>query len=194
MLIKEVRNRQNLPESQHYIVASNHASHLDPFIIASIIFREKGKIVQYIGKKEALKNPIMKFIYHTFDVIPIDRHSKSKRPLNQAVERLKNKNIIGVFPEGTRTFDGKIQKGKTGIARIALYSKTYVVPIAIGGTFKLWPRHKRFPKIRKVVKVNIGKPMNFKNHKNKRISKKLLRNITNSIMKQINKLYLDAKQ
>ena len=193
ILVKEVKNDLNLPKNQFYIVASNHSSHIDPFIIASIVFKNQRRIVQFIGKKESLTNPTWRFIYHTFGVITIDRNSKSKTPIITAIRCLNNKNIIGIFPEGTRTPDGKIHKGKTGVARIALHSNACVVPVAIKGTFHLWPKHKKFPKIRKIIKVNIGKPMDFKNYRNKKISKKILRLITNSIMKRINNLYRSIK-
>lgn len=189
LFIKEVRGEDNLPEHSGYLIASNHTSHIDPFIIASIIYLKHRKIARYIGKKESLNNVVSKFVYSTFDVIPIDRNSKSKKTINYAIKCLKNKEIIGIFPEGTRTFDGKIQRGKTGIARMALRSNVCIVPVAIKGTFDLWPRHRGFPKIKKIVKVNIGKTIDLHNYTKRKISKKILRYTTDLIMQRIEDLY-----
>ena len=192
-LIKEVKGGHNLPKNGGYIVASNHSSHIDPLTIGSVIFRRKGIIINYIGKKESLNNVFGRFIYNIYDVIPINRNSKSKMPLNKSLTILKNGGIVGIFPEGTRTHDGRINKGKTGIARLAVLSNAPVLPVAIKNTYILWPRHRRLPKIRRIIRINIGKPMSFGPYNNKNISKKLLRTITNSIMEKITCLYSDLR-
>lgn len=192
LLVKEVKNDYYLPTNQGYIVASNHSSHIDPFIITSIIYFKRGRMARYIGKKESLNNIIWRFIYKTFDVIPIDRSSKSEKTLNYAVKCLKKKEIIGIFPEGTRTYDGNIQKGKTGVARMALQSDVCIVPIAIKGTSDLWPRQKKFPKIKRSIKVNIGKPIYLHDYQKKKISKRTLREITDSIMGRIEESYANT--
>ena len=190
LLVKEVKNDHYLPINQGFIVASNHASHIDPFVITSIIYLKQRRIARYIGKEESLKNVIWRFIYKTFDVIPINRSSRSKKTIDYTIKCLNNKEIIGIFPEGTRTFDGRIQKGKTGIARIALQSKACIVPVAIKGSFYIWPRHKKVPKFERTIIVNIGKVIDLHNYKKKKISKKTLRLITNLIMGRIEDLYV----
>lgn len=193
LLIKEVKGEQNIPKSGGYIVASNHASHIDPLTIGSVIFKRHKKITRYIGKKESLNNFIGRFIYNTFDVIPIDRSSKSKKELLKALKFLKKDLIVGIFPEGTRTSNGKIQKGKTGVAWLTIYSKKTVLPVAIKNTFELWSKNQKLPKLKRIIKINIGKPLNF-SIKNRKISKKVFRDTTNMIMKQIADLYIDLKQ
>ncbi|MDP3765003.1 MAG: lysophospholipid acyltransferase family protein [Nanoarchaeota archaeon] len=193
LLINEVKGEYNLPKNGGYIVASNHASHIDPFTIGSIIFKKRGKIVNYLGKKESLDNIFGRFIYSIFDVIPIKRSSKSKKPIYRALKVLKKNGIVGIFPEGTRTYDGRINKGKTGIARLIMLSNAPVLPVAIKNTYELWPRHNKLPKIKRVIRVNIGKPTSFANNHGKTVSKRLLRSITESIMERIAKLYLDMK-
>ena len=76
------------------------------------------------------------------------------------------------------------------MARVALLSKSKGIPIAIKNTYSLWPRHKKFPKIKRIAKINIGKPIDFSNY-NKKISKRILRQITNKIMGKIKQLYLN---
>lgn len=195
LFMKEIKGKDNLPVNESYIVASNHASNIDPFLIAAVVFKKHGRIVRYIGKEEVLNNFFGRFIYKTFGVIPIGRNSNSEKVINEAVKMLKNNEIIGIFPEATRTFDGNIQKGRTGVARLALLSKTKVIPIAIKNTYSLWPRHKKFSKFKKIVKINIGKPIKPKRSytKDNVVSKEELRQLTDAVMKKIRHLYSNLK-
>lgn len=195
VFVKEIKGKNNLPYQGGYIVASNHASNLDPFLICAIIFKNSGKIIRYIGKKEALKNFLGRFIYRTFDVIPIDRNSNTKTPLKEAINALKKKEIVGIFPEATRTYDGGIHKGRTGVARLVLFSNSRIVPIAIKNTYSLWPRDKKFPKFKRIAKINIGKPIKPKRSytKDNVVSKEELRQLTDAVMKKIRHLYSNLK-
>ena len=95
--------------------------------------------------------------------------------------------IIGIYPEGTRSLTGKLQRAKTGVARLALLSGVPVIPVGLIGTFEILPKGKYMPKLRKAA-MNIGKPMHFDEYYNKNINKKILREITTKIMKNIAKL------
>ena len=85
--------------------------------------------------------------------------------------------------------DGKIHAGKIGVARLTISSHSPILPVAIKNTFMLWPKGKKLPKVKKIIRINIGKPLRFSHYQNKRVSKKNLRKITNLIMEKINKLY-----
>ena len=100
---------------------------------------------------------------------------------------MKSGKIIAIHPEGTRTLTGKLQQGKTGIARLALAAKAPVLPIGLIGTFEILPKGKHIPKFKKAA-MNIGKLMAFEKYYNKKITKSLLRKITNKIMHEIAKL------
>lgn len=190
LFVKEVKGKKNIPTKGGFIIASNHASYIDPLAITSAIFKKERKIVRYIGKKEALENIFFRFLYKIFDVIAIDPNLKYKS-LNEAIKTLGNDGIIGIFPEGARTLDGRLQSGKTGVARLAIFSKKPLLPVAIKNTYILWPIDRRLPKIKRIIRITIGKPMSLANHSGKKISKKLLRSITDSIMERIADLYLD---
>ena len=192
LFVKEVKGKDNIPAKGGFIVASNHASYIDPLAITSAIFKKERKIIRYIGKKEALENIFFRFLYQIFDVIAIDSSLKRKA-LNEAVKTLANDGIIGIFPEGARTSDGiiQIQSGKTGVARLAIFSKKPLLPVAIKNTYILWPVDRRLPKIKRIIRISIGKPMSVAHYNGRRISKKLLRSITDSIMERITELYKD---
>lgn len=185
--IKEVNGLENVPKNRPFIVAANHASYMDHFIIVSILLVYLNKKIHFLAKKEHFDN-IFKKIWHNYvGAIPLDRQSGGKEALRLATKALKEGKIIGVHPEGTRTLTGKLQEAKTGVARLALAAKVPVVPVGLIGTFEILPKGKYIPKLKKAV-MNIGKPMYFDKYYNKKITRKLLREITNDIMEEIAKL------
>ena len=95
--------------------------------------------------------------------------------------------IIGIYPEGTRTLDGKLQRGKTGAARLALAAKVPIVPVGLIGTFEILPKGKNIPKLKRAI-VNIGKPIYFDKYYGKENDKKTIRLVTTKVMKEIAKL------
>ena len=100
---------------------------------------------------------------------------------------MKKGELAGIFPEGTRSPDGKIQKAKSGIANLAIAAKVPVLPIGIIGSHKILPKGNFFPRLKRCT-INIGKPLVFKQYYNKKINKRMLDNVTRSIMKEIAKL------
>ena len=185
--IKEVNGMKNIPEEGAFIIAANHESYMDHLIIASIFICHLDKKVHFLSKKEHFDN-VFKKAWHTYaGAIPLDRKTGGKEALIWAVKALKKGKIIAIHPEGTRTLTGKLQRGKTGIARLALAAKVRVIPVGLIGTFEILPKGKNIPKLKRAI-MNIGKPMGFDKYYNKKITKKLLRKITNEIMKEIARL------
>ena len=184
--VKEVNGLENLPEKGHCIIAANHASYMDHFMM-TILVRYLDRKIHFLAKKEHFDN-IFKKAWHTYaGAIPLDRERGGKETLKWAVEALKRGKIIGIHPEGTRSLTGKIQKAKTGVARLALLSKAPVVPVGLIGTFEILPKGKYIPKAKKAV-INVGKPMYFQDYYNKNINKRILNEITTKIMREIAKL------
>ncbi len=95
--------------------------------------------------------------------------------------------IIAIYPEGTRTLTGKLQKAKTGVARLALAARVPVVPIGLIGTFEIMPKGQNYPNLKRAT-VNIGRLMYFDKYYGKENDKKTLRLVTTKIMKEIAKL------
>ncbi|MFC1704865.1 lysophospholipid acyltransferase family protein [Nanoarchaeota archaeon] len=185
--IKKINGLDNVPKGTGFIIAANHSSYLDHWILGSVITSHLDKKIHYLAKKEHFDSFHQRIIHTYFGAIPIDREKGGKRALRFAVSGLKKGKIIGIYPEGTRTLTGKIQHGKTGVARLALAAKVPVLPIGLIGTFKILPKGKLKPNLKK-AKVNIGKPMYFDKYYGKEENRKTIRKVTDSIMREIAKL------
>ena len=189
LFIKEINGISNMPKKDGFIIAANHTSYLDIPVMYSALLNKNKRYIRFIAKKELLKDAFFRFFtllleYKPNKVIIIDKENPEKA-LNEAAVALKNKELVGIYPEGGRSHNGKLTKGKAGVARLALLAKVPVVPLGINGTFELMPSGKSLPTIKKIVKLNIGGPMHFKEYYSKRTNKKNLEDITRQVMKQI---------
>jgi|TARA_Y100000310_G_scaffold80298_1_gene76949 1-acyl-sn-glycerol-3-phosphate acyltransferase len=185
--VKEVGGLENLPKKGAFIVVANHASYMDHLIIMCTLVPYLNRKVHFLSKKEHFSNPIKSMWHRWAGAIPLDRGPKGTEALRWAIKALKNGEIIGIHPEGTRSLTGKLLKAKTGVARLAFAARVPVVPIGLMGTFEILPKGKYIPKLKRST-MNIGKPMYFKKYYNKKITKTLLRKITKEIMKEIARL------
>lgn len=160
LLVKDVCGIENIPKPP-FIVASNHASYLDPFIIIKVIYDKFKKKTHYIAKPGRWGHKLGKKIFLDYaGCIPTDIPKNKFFSIVNAT--LNNGGVIGVFPEGERSSDGKIKSFKKGIGRMILESKVPLVPIAIKGNFDIWPINRKLPRIKKIIKVKIGKEISFK--------------------------------
>jgi len=157
--IHSVEGLENIPKEGPVIVAANHCSHFDSFCFIAASPRK----VHYLAAEKLYKNPIWRFILNLTSQIRVDRDVKDKTDLRHVVHSaLDQGRMIGVYPEGTRSRDGKIQKAYTGAAQFALRKKVPIVPVGITGTYDILPAKGGFPKFKKIAKLKIGKPMHFK--------------------------------
>jgi len=187
LFIRKVEGIGNIPKGTGFIVAANHCSYLDHYLISSIIVPYLNKKVHYLAKKEHFDSLHQRLWHKWVGAIPIDRQSGGKDALIKAASYLKDGKIIGIYPEGTRSLDGKIKKGKTGIARLALEAKVPVVPIGIIGSYEILPKGKYLPKPRK-ASINIGKAMLFEKYYGKENDYGAVLMVTKKIMKEIARL------
>lgn len=185
--IKKVNGLENVPKKDGFIVAANHSSYMDHMMIGSTILSYLDKKMHWLAKKEHFETFFQRLWHVYVGGIPLDRQSGGKEALRFAVRALKEKKIIVIYPEGTRTLTGKIQEARTGVARLALLSKSPVLPIGLIGTFYILPKGKYVPRFKRAT-MNIGKPMYFTEYYNKKINKKMLRDVTNRVMKEIARL------
>lgn len=144
----KVEGLENLPKKSNFIVVSNHVSFLDPFIIGAA-FPEK---IHWISLKSFYGFSFMNWFLKNLGTLPTGGASSEK-----AVISLRNNKNIGLFPEGTRTFDGKLKEFRRGAALLALKTGRPVIPCAILGAYEAFPRSAKFPKFCP-IKVKIGKP------------------------------------
>ena len=120
--------------------------------------------------------------------IEVDRQSSDKTSVyEQALQVLREGKLLGIFPEGTRSPNGRLQKAYTGVAKVALLAKVPVIPIAMIGTFKILSRFQYAPRFRK-CRIKIGKSISLEKYYGQEISDDLARQITDKIMKTIGEL------
>ena len=182
--VKKVNGINNIPKDSAFVAAANHASYMDHMIMSAYFMSYLNKKFHFLAKKEHFDN-VFKKAWHTYaGAIPIDREKGGKRALRIAISALKRGKVIAIHPEGTRSLNGRLQRGKIGVAKLALAAKVPVVPIGLIGTFEILPKGKYIPKFKRAV-MNIGKPMHFNEYYNKKINKKILREVTTKIMREI---------
>src|SRR3989338_268111 len=185
--IKEVNGLDNIPKDGNFIISANHASYADHLILSSIIIKNNNQRIHYLAKKEHFETLFQRLWHEHTGAIPIDRQAGGKQALETAVKYLKQGKIIGIYPEGTRTLTGKLQRGKTGAARLALAARVPILPVGLIGTFDILPKRKNIPRFKRAT-VNIGKPIYFNEHYGKENDKKTIRLVTTKVMKEIAKL------
>lgn len=168
-LIKEIRGKENLPNSKtNFVLASNHQSHIDLLVNGCICvprkFRYVGQVDQYTGLEGFLRD----LVYTIAGTIPMDRRSKDskKEAMQTAADYLRKGESILVFPEGTRTRTGVMGRGKIGGIKLAVDTNKPILPVGITGVFELLPPGGKL-KIKKTARANIGKLMYFEKEKEK---------------------------
>jgi 1-acyl-sn-glycerol-3-phosphate acyltransferase len=181
----------NVPRQGPAILASNHLSFSDHFFAALPLPRK----VTFLAKSEyftgrGLKGLISKAFFSGVGGIPMDRSggAASERALRTGLRVLAQGHLLGIYPEGTRTPDGRLYRGKTGVARLALEAKVPVVPCAMIGTFEFQPPGKIIPRIRIRPGVRYGKPLEFSRYYGMENDHIVLRALTDEIMYEIMKL------
>jgi len=156
---KKLNGKENLPESGSFIIAANHSSVLDGFLIELYISRFTNSCIHFIAKEKYYNNPLSSFILETSGAIKLE----SKEPAIAfllAQKLLENGEIVGIFPEGTRSYDGKLKQAKRGVAGLALKANVPIVPVGMVNTNKILPRGSFLPKI-VAFEINIGKPLDM---------------------------------
>ncbi len=162
LLRPQVTGLHNVPRRGPVILASNHLSFIDSLIIPLVVPRH----VTFIAKAEyftgtGIKGRISRWFFTTMGNIPVDRQDPraGQRSLEDALVVLRRGGAFGIYPEGTRSRDGKLHPGHTGVAWLALAGQAPVVPVALRGTDKVQPIGKRLPRPYRGVQVHFGAPI-----------------------------------
>ncbi len=151
-----VYNAERVPPEGGVILASNHASFLDPPLVGAGLRRS----INYLARENLFRFPVLGWVLHQWQVVPVDRDGGGAAGLRAILDRLLAGSAIILFPEGTRTRDGKLQPARSGIGLTVIKSTAPVVPVRVFGTFAAYGRHLRVPRPYRVV-VKYGQPMRF---------------------------------
>jgi 1-acyl-sn-glycerol-3-phosphate acyltransferase len=146
----------NVPKTGGLILAANHESFLDPPIVGAGLDRG----INYLARESLFRFPIVGRILHSWSAVPVDRNGGGAKGLKIILRRLLDGGGIILFPEGTRTYDGKLQPAHAGIGLTVAKSEAPVVPVRVFGTFEAWGRNQKIPRPKKVI-VRYGRPMMF---------------------------------
>ncbi|GAA4954681.1 hypothetical protein GCM10023205_15570 [Yinghuangia aomiensis] len=180
----DVQGRENVPERGPAILASNHLSFSDSFFLPAMLPRRVtflAKMDYFTGR--GVKGRLTAAFFKGVGQLPVDRTggSASEAALNAGLKVLGQGHLLGIYPEGTRSPDGRLYRGKTGIARMALESGAPVVPVVMIDTEKIQPPGKVIPKIMRVG-IKIGEPLDFSRYEGMEDDRFILRSITDEIV------------
>ena len=183
----KVRGLRNVPSSGPVIIASNHLSFSDSIFMPLVVPRK----VTFLAKSEyftspGLKGLAKKLTFIALGQVAVDRAggSRSEAALLTGLSVLAEGGCLGIYPEGTRSPDGRLYRGRTGVARLAMESGAPIVPVAMFNTADIQPTGKVIPKIMR-VKMVFGEPMFFEGDSSDLL---YLRDVTDQIMKRIQEL------
>ncbi len=185
-----VRGMENIPTSGAAILASNHLSFSDSIFLPlqtrrPVVFLAKSEYFTGRGVKGALT----RWFFKSTGQLPIDRSGgkASEASLNTGLGVLEQGSLLGIYPEGTRSPDGRLYRGRTGIARMVLEAKVPVIPVAMIDTEKVQPIGQTMPKIRRIGIV-VGEPLDFSRFDGMEGDRIVLRAVTDEIMYELRKL------
>ncbi len=183
----KVTGLRHVPSTGPVIIASNHLSFSDSIFMPLVVSRK----VTFLAKSEYFTSPgikgfIKKLTFITLGQVPVARSGgkRSEAALLTGLRLLRENQCLGIYPEGTRSPDGRLYKGRTGIARMAIESAAPVVPVAMFNTAEIQPTGQVVPKVRRVEMV-FGEPMYFSGDAT---DQNVLRDVTNQIMEKIAEL------
>jgi 1-acyl-sn-glycerol-3-phosphate acyltransferase len=180
---------EHVPLSGGVILASNHASFIDPPLVGAGIKRD----INYLARESLFRFPGIGALLRSWNSVPVDRDGGGAKGLKIILDRLLAGGGIILFPEGTRTKDGHLLPARSGIGLIVIKSSAPVVPARVFGTYQAYGRHLKIPRPRRVV-VKYGNPMNFDSSRaeaktcSKPRLKEIYQEVADQIMSAIEKL------
>lgn len=181
---------ENVPAEGPAIFASNHLSFSDSFFLPLMIPRRVtflAKIDYFTGT--GIKGKLTSMFFRGAGQLPVDRTggSASEAALRTGLRVLRRGDLLGIYPEGTRSPDGRLYRGKTGLARMALEANCPVLPVVMIGTEEIQPPGRRVPKLGRVG-MRIGKPLDFARYEGMEDDRFVLRSITDEVMYELMEL------
>ncbi len=179
--VGSVTGLENIPPSGGLIVASNHESFMDFLCFMAVCPRD----VHYLAAEKFFNCRWSRWLMRLAGQIKVDRHAPHPgEAFKQAVSALRQGRVVGIFPEGTRSPDGRLLRAHVGVARLAHRSRVPVLPVGMSGTFEILPRHRRLPTLER-CSIRIGVPMVFPEFAEKRLGEDRYRLITDQVMLKI---------
>ena len=185
-----VKGLDNIPAQGAAIIASNHLSFSDSIFMPLMVRRP----VVFLAKSEyftgtGIKGRLTALFFRLTNQLPMDRSggAASAASLNAGMEVLNHCGLLGIYPEGTRSPDSRLYRGKVGVARLALEAGVPVVPVAMIGTDKVQPIGKRLPNIRRIGMI-FGEPLDFSHYRDQAEDREVQRKVADQVMFELQRL------
>ena len=166
-----VNGRGNVPKTGGVILCANHGSMMDPVILSKATPRQ----VHYLSKKELFKNGLIALVLRGLGAFPVDRSNTDMAAYKKTVDLLKQNRVVGVFAQGSRYKEIDARDAKAGVALFALKSGAEVIPVAINTNYKLFSK----------ITLNIGRPVDLREYRDKKIKTEMLAEITEIIFSEV---------
>ena len=174
--------RENVPSEGPVVLAANHLAFIDSLLVMYSL----GRPVSFLGKAEYLEHPIARRLFPMTGMVPLDRTGKRARVTLRRVQQiLAAGGIVGVHPEGTRSRDGVLNPGHSGVAQMALRASAPVVPVALVGTDTVQPVGSRVPAFRGKVEIRYGAPIGMGEWASNRRTRRARTELTEEVMQSI---------
>jgi 1-acyl-sn-glycerol-3-phosphate acyltransferase len=193
-----IEGRENIPRTGPAILVSNHISAGDTFLVPALMRRRltfPAKLELFHGR--GLKGRVLAWFLTVVGQVPMDRSGgrASAGSMDNVLQVLRDGKLLGIYPEGSRSPDGRLYKGKTGVARLVLQAAVPVIPLAVIGTELVPSVIPKVPTMRRPV-VRIGRPLDFSAYAGAGNDREVLRWVTDQIMDEVMRLsgqeYVDA--
>ncbi len=170
----EIEGKENIPKEGKAVVCSNHFSLMDPVFIGAFLPRR----INYMAKEELFSNSLFSLILKNLGVFPVKRGGNDISAIKTAMKLLNSDEIMGIFPEGTRSEPGETLDAKPGTAMIATRTKSPIIPVAIIGNYKIFRK----------MKMRIGSPIELSDYYGQKISTDEYQILSQDILNEIRKL------
>jgi len=181
-----VEGLDHVPADGPAILCPNHTSIIDSFMLPLVLPRR----ITFVGKAEYLDSWKTRYLFPAMGMIPIDRAGgdAAARALDAAARVLGRGELFGIYPEGTRSRDGKLHRGHTGPARLALRTGAPIVPVGLQGTRDIQPPDAKLPRPFRSCTVRFGRPISVERYRDRADDHLVLRELTDELMYEIREL------
>ncbi|MDH3296514.1 MAG: 1-acyl-sn-glycerol-3-phosphate acyltransferase [Acidimicrobiia bacterium] len=182
----DIQGLDNVPEVGPAVLCPNHAAFIDSLFVPAVLNRN----LTYVGKAEYLDDWKTKRLFPALGMIPIDRRGgdHAKAALDTARAVLESGGLFGIYPEGTRSRSGKLHKGHTGAARLAVETGAPLIPVGLIGTAEIQPPDAFMPKCFRKVTIRFGRPIEVDRYRDRVGDRNVYRELTDEVMFEIQQL------